>query len=108
MAPEPIDPQRLKLQTLLTELLAGDGKAYFQPPETVRMTYPAITYVRDSSYTEFADNGPYRRVKRWTVTHISRDPDDRTPDKIEALPLCEHNRFFVAENLNHNVFTLYF
>lgn len=98
---------RLALQTLLEGLL-DSRNVYFQPTTNVRMKYPAIVYERESSSTDYADNAPYRRKKRWKVTHISMDPDDPIPDEIEKLPLCAHNRFFVAENLNHNVFTLYF
>jgi hypothetical protein len=28
--------------------------------------------------------------------------------KLLALPYCEYNRHYVAENLNHDVLTLYF
>lgn len=111
MAPEPSEsqqiPRRHQLQSLL-QILLGSRNVYFQPPENVRMSYPAIVYARSTSSTDHADNKVYRRKKGWTVTHISNDPDDPTPDKIEDLPLCSFDRHFVAENLNHNVYTLYF
>lgn len=100
--------RRLKLQTLL-EGVAGDGiKVYFQPPSDVRMTYPCIVYQRDVTSNRYADNVPYRTVKRYQVTVISRNPDDGISDRIATLPMCSHNRFFVAGNLNHDVFILYF
>lgn len=98
---------RLELQTLL-ETLLGTPNVYFQPPANVQMKYPCIVYSRDAADTKFAGNNPYARTKRYQVTVIDRDPDSLIPDKIAALPMCSHNRFFTADNLNHDVFTLFF
>lgn len=72
------------------------------------MQYPCIVYQRDSARTEFAGNKPYNYTQRYQVTHISRDPTDETLLKIAALPMTTSVRFFVADNLNHDVFELYF
>lgn len=101
MAPRP------ELQTLLEGVL-GSSNVYFQPPSNVQMQYPCIVYQRDNAITKFADNGPYRYTKRYQVTVISRDPDSDVPDKVAELRMCTFNRFFVADNLNHDVFELYF
>lgn len=99
--------QRLELQTLLESLL-GTRNVYFQPPANVQMKYPCIVYSRDASDTKFADNNPYHHTKRYQVTVIDQNPDSIIPDKIANLPMCTHNRFFTADNLNHVVFTLFF
>lgn len=99
--------QRLQLQSLLEDIL-GNGNVYFQPPASVQMQYPCIVYKRDFSNTQFASNAPYRRTKRYMVTVIDRNPDSVIPDKVSELPLCTFNRFFVADNLNHDVFSIYF
>lgn len=99
--------QRLELQTLLEGVL-GTPNVYFQPPPNVQMKYPCIVYKRDSARTEFAGNTPYKYAKRYQVTYIDQDPDSPTPDKIAALPMCSFNRHFAANNLNHDVFSLYF
>lgn len=98
---------RLALQSLL-ETLLGTDQVYFQPPTNVQMEYPSIVYKRDRADTLFADNKPYKYVKRYQVTVISKDPDSVIPDKVAALPMCIHARFFTAHNLNHDVFTLYY
>jgi len=73
------------------------------------MQYPCIVYQRDSAHTEFAGNKPYSYTQRYQLTHISRDPaDGDTLAKIAALPMTLYNRFFVADDLNHDVFELYF
>jgi hypothetical protein len=101
---------RLELQLLL-EILLGRESVYFQEPNNVRMAqlgYPAIVYAIDNEETKYADNRWYTRDTRYTVTIIDRNPDSDIPKKIADLPLCSFNRFFVAENLNHFVYSLYF
>lgn len=99
--------QRLELQAVLTSLL-GSEYVYFQPPPDIQLQYPCIVYNRDNEDVGFADNKPYSRMKRYSVTVIDRNPDSAIPDKIGALPLCTYNRFFTADNLNHDVYTLFF
>lgn len=98
---------RVDLQTIL-EAVLGTRNVYFQPPSNVQMQYPCIVYNRDSADTEFAGNNPYRNTKRYQVTVIDRNPDSGIPDKVAALPLCSYDRFFTADNLNHDVFTIFF
>jgi hypothetical protein len=106
-----MDPQppskRVQLQSLLEEIL-GSGNVYFQPPSNVQMKYPCIVYGRDDLDSKFADNSPYSQTRRYQVTIIDRDPDSEVPTKVAALPMCAFNRFFPANNLNHDVYTLYF
>jgi hypothetical protein len=98
---------RLELQELLVEIL-GNDQVYFQPPPTVSMDYPCIVYQRDFETSRFADDRPYFRRKRYQVTVIDRNPDSVIPDKVAELPLCMFDRFYTAENLNHDVFKLFF
>ena len=98
---------RTDLQTFL-ETLLGSENVYFQPPANVQMVYPCIVYKKDDIDTEFADNHPYRLTQRYMVTVIDRNPDSAFPSQIAELPLCRFNRSYVANNLNHDVFILYF
>jgi hypothetical protein len=99
--------QRLELQAILTDILETDN-VYFQPPPTIKMEYPCIVYHRDYELTQFADDNPYNRRKRYMVTVIDPDPDSGIPDKVAALPLCVYDRFYTADNLNHDVYKLFF
>jgi hypothetical protein len=72
------------------------------------MRYPCIVYQRYNIHSAFADNAPYRRTPRYQVTVIDADPDSPIIEKVSALPMCTHNRFYVVSNLNHDVFNLYF
>lgn len=98
---------RTDLQTIL-EALVGSSNVYFQPPETLQMSYPCIVYGRYIAKTQFADDMPYVYTKRYQVTVIDQDPDSLIPDKVASLPMCIHNRSFAVSNLNHDVFNLYF
>lgn len=96
---------RLQLQTLLESFAEH---VYFQPPTNVNLQYPCILYERDDAESEFANNANYRYTKRYLVTVIDRDPDSAVPDMLAALPLCTFNRFYTADDLNHDVFSLFF
>lgn len=97
--------RRLLLHQILLSLVSN---VYFQPPEGLQMVYPCIVYQRDYADTKFADNGVYSHDKRYQVTVIDRDPDSDIPNKVAALPKCLFSRFFAADQLNHDIYNLYF
>lgn len=99
--------RRLELQTILEDTL-GSRNVYFQPPSNVMMRYPCIVYSRDNVDVKFADNDPYQLMTRYQVSVIDQDPDGDVADKVASLPKCRFSRFYTADNLNHDVFTLYF
>jgi hypothetical protein len=72
------------------------------------MVYPCIVYERYQADTKFADDSTYRYTQRYSVTIIDADPDSAILDKVAALPMCIFNRHFAANNLNHDVYLLYF
>lgn len=98
---------RLDLQTLL-EGLEEDVNVYFQPPENIQMSYPAIVYNRDYSVVEYADNNPYSVTPRYLVTVIDENPDSSIPAKVAALPMSKFNRHYTTANLNHDAYYVYF
>ena len=98
---------RLDFQTVLTALQAGVS-VYFQPPENVLMSFPAIVYNRDYQATEYADNSLYSRTTRYQVTVIDPNPDSPIPDKVAALPMARYVRHFTTANLNHDIYDVYF
>ena len=99
--------KRYRLQTLLEEVL-GSRNVYFQPPSTLTMKYPCIVYGRTDNNTMFAQNKIYGKQQGYTITHITKDPDSPTNDKLLALEYIKFNTHFVKENLNHDVYTLYY
>lgn len=99
--------QRLDFQAILETLLTTD-KVYFQPPANVQMIYPCIVYKRDDIDLRFADNKPYTAVVKYLVTVIDRNPDSTIPPKVAQLPQSSFIRNYAVEDLNHDVFTIYF
>jgi hypothetical protein len=98
---------RLELQTLLEEIL-GSRNVYFQPPESVKMKYPAIVYGLEDIENTFANDGVYLSKRKYLITVIDEDPDSEIVEKISQLPTCRFNRHFESDNLNHDVFILQF
>lgn len=96
---------RLELQEVLEEFTPN---VYFQPPTNVKLIYPCIIYKRDNADTKFANDKPYNHTLRYMVTVIDQNPDSEIPSKVASLPMCLFNRFFTADNLNHDVYNLYF
>lgn len=97
---------RLKLQQFLEELL-GSRQVYFQPPETVRMQYPAFVYSLSSVNAIWADNGPYALRKQYEVKFITRDPDPPVVDDMLSTRGFSFDRHYIADNLHHYVFDVY-
>lgn len=96
---------RLELHDLL---LTFTENVYFQPPENVQIKYPCIIYKREFADTKFADDKLYSHVKRYMITIIDQDPDSEIPNLVAAMPMSLFNRFFTADNLNHDVYHVYF
>ena len=95
------------MQSKLEELL-GSKNVYYQPPESVKMEYPAIRYSVDDIDKKSANDAAYIITKRYELTVISKRPDDPVIDKLLQLPMCSFERHYVSNNLNHYVFTLYY
>lgn len=99
--------KRLELHELLCKIL-GSRNVYYQPPASVEMDYPAIRYERERIDNRYADNTVYKQEIAYRITVIDEDPDSEIPIKISQLPRCRYDRPYKADNLNHDVFILYY
>lgn len=99
--------KRLDLHELLCEIL-GSRNVYYQPPSSVRMKYPAIVYGRESIENTSADNLIYKQDHVYQITVIDSDPDSEIVHKVSRIPRIIFDRHFTSDNLNHDVFTLYY
>jgi hypothetical protein len=97
--------QRLELHQLLETFV---DNVYFQPPTNIQLKYPCIIYHRDWAETKFADDIPYNHRIRYMIMVIDPNPDSTIPAKVAEMPLSLFNRFYTADNLNHDVFNVYF
>lgn len=98
---------RLKLHELLCEAL-GSRQVYFQPPETVKMKYPAIVYSRNNISNRHANDDVYMQSPSYSITVIDKNPDSDIVDKVSLLPRCRFDRHYTSDNLNHDTFTIYY
>lgn len=98
---------RLELQSKFEDVL-GSRNVYFQPPSSVRMQYPAIVYSRKDIEDRFANDKIYRKLPCYEAILIDKNPDSEFIDKILDLPYCSFDRHYEANNLNHDVFTIFY
>lgn len=98
---------RVDLQYLLEDML-GSRQVYYQPPEHVKMSYPAIVYDRGTIRVSKADNLSYMKNNRYTITYISKTPDDSIIWELLDLEYCSHDRHYISDGLHHDVFTIYY
>lgn len=99
--------RRIQLQVILEKLL-GSENVYFQPPANLEMEYDCIRYSRIKMKPTFANNSPYLFHDCYQVIAITKNPNSDLPNKIASLPMCSHDSHYTAENLHHDVFTLYY
>lgn len=98
---------RLDLHELLCEVL-GSRNVYYSPPESVKIKYPAIVYSRSDINNKFANDSVYKQSHVYSITVIDDDPDSEIVERMSSIPKCKFDRHFVSDNLNHDVFTLYY
>lgn len=99
--------RRLQLHELLVNVL-GSRNVYFQPPSTIKMQYPAIIYARKTMNVRYADDIKYNNNVAYTITLIDTNPDSEIVNKINDLPFCKYTQHYTADNLNHDVFELFY
>lgn len=106
--PNSFESRRLVLDEKLRSLL-GNGNVYFQPPETIRLKYPCIIYELSDGDTRYADNLGYLFARKYQVMHVHLDPDEDLMDEIRlGFQFSRFDRRYVADNLYHDVYTIYF
>lgn len=98
---------RLSLHEVLCDIL-GSRNVYFQPPENIKMNYPAIIYSREGIDSTHADDMKYLHNHRYQIMVVGTDPDTDLIDKMLEIQRCRYDRHYIADNLHHDVFTLYY
>ena len=98
---------RLELHETLCDIL-GSRNVYYQPPESIRMKYPAIVYSRSRIDNTYANDDVYKQETSYSVTVIDEDPGSPIVEAMSLLPRCRFDRHFISDNLNHDTFTLYY
>ena len=99
---------RFELHEELCTVL-GTRNVYFNTPESVKMHYDAIRYELSGKDLKHANNRIYKNTNRYDGVIITRDPDTTIPDELLShFEMCSFGSPYIADNLNHYPFTLYY
>lgn len=98
---------RLTLQTKLEDLL-GSNHVYYQPPENLKMEYPAIRYSKSDEEDIYANNIKYLSMSVYDLVVIDKKPDNPIIKKLLELPYSEFDRHYVADGLNHDIIRIFY
>lgn len=98
---------RLTLQTKLEDLL-GSKHVYYQPPENLKMEYPAIRYSKSDEEDIYANNIKYLSMSVYDLVVIDKKPDNSVIKKLLELPYSEFDRHYVADGLNHDIIRIFY
>ena len=100
--------RRLELQSKLEELV-GNSNVYFQPPASVKLSYPCVVYSVGSGDAKYANDLVYHFTNSYDVTFIYKRPNlDIIEQVVRTLPMCRLNSTYCSDGLNHYVFKLYY
>lgn len=99
--------RRLELHALLCSL-ENNQNVYYQPPADLVMRYPAIKYEFVNVSLKHADDKKYASFDRYQITVITKQIDPSINEKLSSLQYCSFDRHYIADNLHHYVFTIYF
>jgi hypothetical protein len=97
---------RLELHEELCKIL-GSRNVYFNPPETVKMKYPAIVYSLNDYDNELANNGIYIQWPEYSVVLIDENPDSPIASTLSTKRGFRLNRPpYPSDGLYHFPFVL--
>lgn len=105
--------RRLDLHHLLRRtfeeatLQDSEKRVWYQPPATVKLTYPCLIYKLSDMPPTYANNNPYQLEHEYELEVIDRDPNSVLRERIALLSKCRLKRVFEADNLHHYVFNIY-
>lgn len=89
--------------------ILGSRNVYFQPPTSVKMQYDAIRYELSGKDTKRANDRLYVSTNQYSGVVITRNPDTTIPDDLlNHFEMCSFGKPYIADNLNHYPFTLYY
>ena len=99
--------RREQLHAMLEGAL-GSPNVYYQPPINVEMKFPAIRYSLKNIDKMQANNAAYKMTRAYEVIVISKSPDCAAIEKILEWQHTRYDRHYVADNLHHDVITIYY
>lgn len=83
------------------------NRVYFQPPENLKIGYPAVIFHLSKIKVDRADDAPYKGAREYSVTLITKEPEPEVLDEILKIPYTTLDTTYIADGMNHFVFTTY-
>lgn len=102
---------REELQTKLEALLGSKEVHYLAPGSgstKFKMEYPAIKYSLSTIDKTYANDSAYSMKDRYEIIVIAKLPDHPVIKKLLMLPYCSYVRQYKADNLYHDVLSIYY
>lgn len=87
--------------------VVNHDRVYFQPPENLKIGYPAIVFHLSKIEIDRASDVPYKGAKEYSVTLITKDPEPDVIDEILKIPYSSLDTTYISDGMNHFVFTVY-
>lgn len=98
---------RLQLQKELEKIVGKN--VYFQPPASVLLNYPCVIYGLSGVDIKRADDTIYRYTNKFDLLFIYKQSNiEIIGTVLRAFPMCSVSRIYVADNLYHYAFSLYY
>lgn len=83
------------------------NRVYFQPPENLKIVYPAVIFHLSKIEVDRASDVPYKGAREYSVTLITKDPEPYVIDEILKIPYSSLDTTYISDGMNHFVFTIY-
>lgn len=96
---------RIELHNQLKTLLGSDN-VYYQPPENIKIQYPAIIYAKKNIDVINANDSIYYKNIDYSITVLDTRPDNKVIDKILSLNNARFERHYFMNSLNHDVINI--
>lgn len=91
----------------LLQKAVDHNRVYFQPPENLKIGYPAVIFHLSKIKLDHADDVPYKGAREYSVTLITKEPEPEVLDEILKIPYTTLDTTYTADGMNHFVFTTY-
>ena len=91
----------------LLQQAVNHNRVFFQPPENLKIGYPAVVFHLSKIEIDHASDVPYKGAKEYSVTLITKDPEPDVIDEILKIPYSSLDTTYISDGMNHFVFTVY-
>ena len=91
----------------LLQKAVDHNRVYFQPPENLKIGYPAVVFHLSKIKLDHADDVPYKGAREYSITLITKEPEPEVLDEIIKIPYTTLDTTYISDGMNHFVFTTY-